>query len=134
MMFLKILVCMLFLHVVDDYYLQGQLSDMKQKKWWEELFYGKFWDGQYDKYKYDYLAALFAHSFSWTFVTHIPWIFNPNLGSAFAVLFIANIFFHAYIDDLKCNDKSINLIQDQLAHCAQIIISCTIYYCLYGGL
>ena len=28
------LLFMVFLHIVDDYYLQGILASMKQKQWW----------------------------------------------------------------------------------------------------
>ena len=31
-----LLFAMLFLYIVDDYYLQGILASMKQKKWWKE--------------------------------------------------------------------------------------------------
>lgn len=31
-----VLLSMIFLHIVDDYYLQGILVSMKQKSWWEE--------------------------------------------------------------------------------------------------
>ena len=30
------LLTMIFLHIVDDYYLQGVLAKMKQRKWWED--------------------------------------------------------------------------------------------------
>ena len=31
---LNSLIIMVFLHIVDDYYLQGVLATMKQKDWW----------------------------------------------------------------------------------------------------
>lgn len=62
---LFILLCMLFLHIVDDYYLQGWLASAKQKSWWEKNSPDKL-------YKHDYLIALFMHSFSWTFMIMLP--------------------------------------------------------------
>ena len=60
-----ILIVMLFFHIVDDYYLQGILAKMKQKKWWKENANNK-------KYKYDYIVALICHSFSWAFMIMLP--------------------------------------------------------------
>lgn len=60
-----ILFTMIFCHIVDDYYLQGWLASAKQKSWWEKNAPGKL-------YKYDYLAALFMHSFSWSFMIMLP--------------------------------------------------------------
>lgn len=31
-----LLLLMIFLHIVDDYYLQGILASMKQKEWWNK--------------------------------------------------------------------------------------------------
>lgn len=60
-----ILFTMIFCHIVDDYYLQGWLASAKQKSWWEKNAPEKL-------YKYDYLAALFMHSFSWSFMIMLP--------------------------------------------------------------
>lgn len=49
---------MLFLHIFDDYYLQGILASMKQKDWWRKQ------EGYNEKYKDDYIPALFCHAFS----------------------------------------------------------------------
>lgn len=56
---------MLFCHIVDDYYLQGILASMKQKKWWQENAPDKL-------YEYDYLIALLMHGFSWAFMIMLP--------------------------------------------------------------
>lgn len=50
----------LFLHVVEDFHLQGLLADMKQKSWWLNNVFSKGFDHKYDK---DYLAALALHGF-----------------------------------------------------------------------
>ncbi|MBQ9993406.1 MAG: DUF3307 domain-containing protein [Clostridia bacterium] len=109
---------MVFFHIVDDYYLQGWLSSAKQKKWWQD-------NAPQSLYKYDYLVALFMHSFSWTFMIMLPLAirahFNPN--TLFLILFVMNIAIHSFVDDLKANRKRINLIVDQSIHMVQIIIT-----------
>lgn len=45
---MMIFLTMIFLHIVDDYYLQGILAQMKQKKFWKE-------QAPDVKYKYDYI-------------------------------------------------------------------------------
>ena len=35
---LFILLCMIFCHIIDDYYLQGILASMKQKSWWKNNY------------------------------------------------------------------------------------------------
>lgn len=116
-----ILLCMIFSHIIDDFYLQGWLASAKQKKWWEE-------NAADQLYKYDYIVALFIHSFSWTFsVMLIPtlYIFIFS-GTWYPFLFVGNILMHMYVDDLKANKKKINLIQDQSIHMIQIIWT---WYC-----
>lgn len=111
-----IFVSMVFCHIVDDYYLQGWLASAKQKSWWEKNSPDKL-------YKYDYIAALFMHSFSWTFMMMIvPTIYILLFGGRYyPVLFIINVFVHMVTDNLKANVKVINLCQDQLIHMIQII-------------
>jgi len=123
-----ILICMIFMHIVDDYYLQGILASMKQKSWWEK-------NAPDPMYKHDYIAALIAHAFSWTFMMMLPVVlftlFNGQLMIlAIIPLFIINMILHASIDDLKANKHMIDLITDQILHIAQIIIT---WYALIGG-
>ena len=33
---IAVFVCMIFCHIIDDYYLQGWLASAKQKIWWEK--------------------------------------------------------------------------------------------------
>ena len=113
-----ILFSMIFLHVVEDFHLQGILAQMKQKKYWAD---------KPKKYKYDYIAALIAHSFSWSFMIMIPiyilsFKFNINITSAFIVNML-NCTMHFIVDDLKANKLKINLIQDQSIHLIQILIT-----------
>ena len=114
-----ILLSMLFCHIVDDYYLQGWLASAKQKKYWQEL------PNYTDMYKHDYIMALIMHSMSWAFMIMLPIaIVNRfDVGFDFFVLYIINAFLHALIDDAKANRFVFNLVQDQLFHIAQIIVT-----------
>ena len=111
-----IFLTMIFLHIVDDYYLQGILAQMKQKKFWKE-------QAPDELYKYDYIWALIMHAFSWTFMIMLPLIFVSPINPAFYVIFVINLAIHAYVDNLKANKHKINLWQDQLIHLAQIILT-----------
>lgn len=113
---LLLLLCMIFCHIVDDYYLQGWLASAKQRDWWKK-------NSPDSKYKYDYIMALFMHSFSWTFsVMLVPTIYSKRYELAI-VLFLINLIVHGITDNAKANLKKINLIQDQLVHLIQIIIT-----------
>ena len=116
-----LLLTMIFLHIVDDYYLQGWLASAKQKSWWEQNAPDKL-------YKHDYIMALFMHSFSWAFmVMIIPTIYLLNtfgyidaVTIAITSMFFANLIMHMMTDNKKANRKEINLITDQLIHLIQI--------------
>ena len=110
------LLTMIFLHIVDDYYLQGWLASAKQKKWWLENSPNKL-------YRYDYLWALFMHSFSWTFMVTLPITIKCSSCIRFYILILLNIIIHGFVDNLKANKLKINLIQDQLIHLLQIVIT-----------
>ena len=119
---LTLLLGMLFLHIVDDYYLQGWLASAKQRNWWEK-------NCPDEMYKNDYIMALCEHAFSWTFmIMLIPMVWGyfhcwENRYGWFLFLFCFNWIMHCIIDDCKANLKSINLIQDQLFHMFQILIT-----------
>lgn len=116
-MFIKILLFMILLHIIDDFVLQPiSLSNLKQKKWWEKQ------EGYSDKYKDDYKVALAIHSISWSIMIHIPLVIMfPSLGQlALLISFIVNAVIHYYIDDLKANKLKINLFEDQIVHFWQI--------------
>lgn len=110
-----ILLLMIFLHIVDDYCLQGILASMKQKEWWKSQKEYK------SLYKYDYIVALIMHSFSWTFMVMLPLI--SHIGTAFYIVFFANVIIHGVTDNLKANEFKINLVQDQTIHLIQIIVT-----------
>jgi hypothetical protein len=111
---------MFFMHIIDDYYLQciGILSKLKQKNFWEE-------NAPEPLYKYDYIVALFMHSLSWSFMIMLPIAFwhQFNVSGMFFIVLVINTILHAFIDDLKCNKKKINLITDQALHIIQIALT-----------
>lgn len=123
-----LLVIMIFCHIVDDYYLQGCLANMKQKKWWKQ-------NAPQELYKNDYIVALIVHSFSWAFMILLPLMIYMFVNNCFSISFyitslIINIIIHAVTDNLKANKLTINLITDQSIHLIQILISYFIFYIL----
>lgn len=127
-----ILITMVFLHIMDDFYLQGVLAQMKQRKWWEEQTTDK-------QYKHDYIAALIIHGFSWSFMVHLPFTGLIVLLDRFedvSVLVLsltAHAAVHALIDHFKANKHVINLIEDQLFHATQVwVIFATMVIAIYG--
>ena len=127
---LLILISMIFCHIVDDYYLQGWLASAKQKEWWEKNAPQKL-------YKHDYIVALFMHSFSWSFMISVPlFLYSILVAGArnkdisyISFLMVLNLIYHMIVDNMKCNQKTINLIIDQSIHILQII--CTFRCCCY---
>lgn len=113
-----LILCMIFCHIVDDYYLQGILASMKQRSWWEK-------QAPDEMYKHDYLVALLMHAMSWSFMVMLPLLiyFKFEPSALFLVLWVANTVIHAVIDNLKANKRKINLIQDQTLHVVQIIVT-----------
>lgn len=111
-----VLLSMIFLHIVDDYYLQGILASMKQKNWWEEKAPQRL-------YKYDYIVALIMHSLSWAFMIMLPIAIQThlNVGNSFLCALIINAIVHGIVDDIKANNLKINLIIDQTIHIIQIV-------------
>lgn len=120
---LFIVLLMIFLHIVDDYYLQGILASMKQKNWWKQNAPEKL-------YEHDYIWALIMHSFSWTFMIMLPiaYVQQFNVGFKFFILFVLNIAIHALTDNAKANWKLINLWQDQAIHMIQIFVTSLLLY------
>lgn len=123
---LLFLIGMIFCHIVDDYYLQGWLASAKQKEWWKK-------NAPNPLYKYDYLMALFMHSFSWSFmIMLLPtyYAFNSSYATDFGIMtmqvaltFVVNLIIHLITDNAKANQGKINLIQDQMIHIVQIHVT-----------
>lgn len=110
---------MLFMHVFDDFHLQGILANMKQKEWWLNLKEYKV------MYENDYIVALISHSISWSFCVMLPiaWYLGFVITPLFTTMFIFNVVIHAIIDDLKANKLKINLAVDQTIHIMQLFFT-----------
>ena len=99
-------------------------SRRKQKSYWEQ-------NAPDELYKHDYIMALFMHSFSWAFmIMLVPSVYTlimttniNNASLAIALVFLTNLCLHMVVDNSKANLKKINLVQDQLYHLAQILIT-----------
>ncbi len=120
-----LIICMLFCHIVDDYYLQGRLASAKQKSWWEKNAPDKL-------YEHDWIMALVMHSMSWSFMIMLPILisfsFNPPVW--FFIIWSINAVVHFVVDNFKANKRKINLITDQLIHIFQIVITALTYMLL----
>lgn len=118
-----ILFSMLFLNIVDDYYMQGILAKMKQKTWWNNQPY---------LYRNDWIIALIEHAFSWTFMILLPIaadiIIKGNLHNFYYLIaFAINMVIHAIVDNAKANLLKISLVTDQCIHIIQIIVTWLLY-------
>lgn len=122
---IKILLLMLLLHIVDDFVLQPVcLSKLKQREWWRKQ------DEYCEKYKNDYKMALFMHSLSWSLMILLPIMFMTNISDLWltcAVIF--NMVIHFMVDDFKANRRKINLVQDQITHLMQIVLTWFVCCC-----
>lgn len=119
-----VLILMLFMHIVDDYYMQGILAKMKQKDWW----YSEYTNLR-KMYEKDHIIALIMHAFSWSVSILLPIFFATNWNPHWLVylMILANCIIHSIVDDLKANKKKLNLIQDQFIHIMQIVITWIIW-------
>ena len=113
-----LILSMIFCHIVDDYYLQGWLAQAKQRKFWRE-------NAPQRMYRNDYIMALAMHSMSWSFMILLPVAVRQgfDVGVWFLVAFTINAIIHAVTDHAKANMLKINLVQDQIVHLMQIIIT-----------
>lgn len=127
-----LLLLMLWLHLIDDYYLQGVLAKLKQRVWWQENAPNKL-------YKHDYKVALLEHSFSWTCSIMLPIIFvylfrllDVHFG-CIITCFITNMGLHAYVDNAKANEMRISLLTDQAIHIVQILFTWVECFFIFVG-
>ena len=118
-----ILIWMMFMHIADDYYLQGILASMKQKTWWKRQ------ESYNNKYKYDYIVALIMHSFSWAFMIMLPiaLVMSFTISIWFVIALLINTVIHCIVDNLKANKMIINLVADQSIHMVQIIVTFIVF-------
>lgn len=130
-----LLLLMIFLHIVDDFHLQGILAQMKQKSWWiDQINAMTFpnYDSQEEgreaarkQYKHDWIPALIIHSFSWTFMIMLPiaWYMNFQINLGFILVLMINVKLHALVDHAKANRRVINLVEDQAIHLFQVFMT-----------
>lgn len=108
-----ILLTMIFLHIVDDFYLQGILAKMKRRK---------------GNGNYDYTAALIIHGYSWSWMVHLPFTSLMVLCDKFqhaptlALSIILHAGLHAIIDHEKTNNHWFGLAEDQIFHIVQVVL------------
>ena len=120
-----ILLLMVFCHIIEDFHIQGILANLKQRTWWYEQV------GYDYRYGNDYIPPILAHGFEWSVFIHIPLLFAYGFTFTIFISLIINALFHAHIDHLKCNWHKLNLVQDQILHMIQILITglaITLYY------
>lgn len=118
-----LLMAMIFCHILDDFCLQSfWLADGKCKSWWQK-------NAPDQKYRHDYVAAIIAHGFSWSFMIHFPLAIYSHfqVTNLFVFSIIISGILHANIDNVKANFYKINLIQDQLLHLLQIIFTWALF-------
>jgi hypothetical protein len=127
---------MIFCHIIDDYLLQNALANLKQKKYWEDYMSAHYKNKslQDSIYKHDYIVALVCHAFEWSFMINLPIVIymfhrldEPKFIIFYSISMIVNTIIHAFIDNLKANKLSINLVTDQVFHLAQIFITCGLF-------
>lgn len=132
---LYLLALMLFLHIINDFCLQGWLANAKQRDWWQEA-------APQPLYKNDWVMALAIHSFSWAFtIMLVPfgWMWylglalNPGIQFLLFFSLLSHTSLHMLVDHFKANTKSINLVQDQLMHFAQVTSIWLIFCCIIVG-
>ena len=108
---------MVFCHAIEDFHVQGILANLKQQSWWyEQTGYDK-------KYRNDYIPSILIHGFEWSMFIHIPLLFFYGFTAPIFISLAVNTFIHAHIDHLKCNRHKLNLIQDQVLHTVQIVVT-----------
>ena len=115
---------MVLCHIIDDFVLQPVcLSKLKQKSWWEANAPDKL-------YKNDYKMALFIHALSWSIMINLPiMLLCPGVPDFMILLsVVTNCVLHAWIDNMKANEREINLILDQCFHLLQILVTFIILY------
>lgn len=84
--------------IVDDFYLQPIiLAKLKQRKFWQE-------NAPDGRYRYDHIAALLIHGFSWTVMMLTPlwWYGLLPSGWMFVTAIAANTIIHAQV--ASCRD------------------------------
>lgn len=133
-----IFIAMVLFHILEDFHLQGILTSMKQKSWWQSECNKLGIKYESSKYKHDHIISLCIHALENSIFITLPLIidglittFTTNLNNSLFIgwvfIIFANTVVHAFIDNFKCNNKGINLIIDQLLHFIFIISFFSLY-------
>lgn len=111
-----ILLAMIFCHIVEDYGIQGILSQFKQKSFWKDKDF---------LYHNDWIISIIEHGFENTFMMMLPIAiyYKFQLNELYFIWFAWNWICHCIIDHYKCNKLQINLIRDQSLHMFWIILT-----------
>lgn len=112
-------IMMIFMHILDDFFLQSAfLANGKQKSWWLD-------NTNDPRYEDDYIPCLIMHGMSWAFCIMLPiaLYYKLNVSVIFVAIWAVNAVVHSVVDDVKANVKTINLIQDQMIHMVQLIVT-----------
>ena len=129
--FTKILLLVLLLHFIADFNLQigAKLHDMKQKMWWSRQYKRlKMEANDTRQYRNDYKCALFIHALVWSLVTFAPLVYFTKNSYGYLAMIVVNTIVHAKIDDAKANEYILNLIEDQVMHLIQIVLTVVLWY------
>lgn len=120
---IKLFLLSILCHIIDDFVLQPIcLSKLKQKFWWIKECNSN--NISISKYRNDYKMALLIHSMSWSIAILLPYIFFISIHSIIIFsLFLTNTIVHFIVDDNKANKFKLNLIEDQIIHLIQIILT-----------
>lgn len=117
----KLLLFMILANIIDDYVLQpAALSNQKKKSWWDA-------NAPEDLTKEDYKMALGIHCISWSIMILVPFMVitwgDESVNQLITTVFVINAAVHYVVDDLKDNQKKINLWTNQVIHFCQIIVT-----------
>lgn len=125
-LWILVLAGMVWAHTWADYVLQHAcLHELKCKSWWQE-------HANQQRYRNDYKVALLMHCIQWTGAVLAPIaaiiifcydINTPMIGLLFLAAFVSNTIGHYYLDDAKANRYMTNLIEDQVWHMVQVVIT-----------
>ena len=116
---------MFLLHFFADFNLQigAGLDNFKQKKWWSDQIPKNMDERKrlltWRMYKNDYMAGLACHAMYWSLVVCLPLLMIG--GPAYAISSVIQGAIHYFVDDMKANKKTLNLIEDQIVHAIQIL-------------
>lgn len=124
-----IFIAMIFMHLLEDFHLQGCLANLKQKDWWDKNI-ANLKDTIYAR---DYAVALIAHSIENSIFVVMPIIIDnlicmckngidTNAWKLWTIFILLNTVFHTFVDSAKCNKKIINLIVDQVLHFVMLVM------------